>query len=127
MKALLLTGRSLKQGIGKEVGKVTEKYKESVAMCEIHPKDVEELGIKDGENVSITTKFGSVVVKSVSSQNIAEPGIIFIPYGPYASMLVDYDTCSTGMPTLKGIVAEVKPAPSERILDVKELVKYLGR
>ncbi|MGQ9468727.1 MAG: molybdopterin dinucleotide binding domain-containing protein [Nitrososphaerales archaeon] len=128
LKAILLTGRSLKQGMGKELSKVSDKYRESVAICEIHPKDAEDLGLKEGDSIRVTTQFGSIVVKCNPSRNIPKPGVIFIPYGPYASMIVGSGTDSTGMPTFKGIVAEVEPAPEEKVLNARELLsKYLGR
>ena len=66
-KATLLTGRSLKQGMGKELSKTSDKYKESVSICEIHPKDMEDMGLKDGDAMRVTTDFGSVIVTCVSS------------------------------------------------------------
>ncbi|MCP8307132.1 MAG: tRNA CCA-pyrophosphorylase [archaeon] len=128
LKVILLTGRSLKQGIGKELSKVSDKYRESVSICEIHSKDADELGLKDGDAMRVTTQFGSIIVKCNPSQNIPTPGIIFIPYGPYASMIIGPDTDSTGMPRFKGVSAEVEPAPEEKVLNVRELLsKYLGR
>ncbi|MEM3383511.1 MAG: molybdopterin dinucleotide binding domain-containing protein [Nitrososphaerales archaeon] len=126
-RAILLTGRSLKQGMGKELGKVSDKYMESVSVCEVHPKDAEELGLKEGDSIRVTTQFGSIIVKCNISQNIAKPGVVFIPYGPYANMLIDPTTDSSGMPSFKGITAEIEPAPQEKVLSVKDLLsKYLG-
>jgi formylmethanofuran dehydrogenase subunit D len=34
------------------------------------------------------------------------------------------DTDSIGMPSLKGVPAEVEPAPDETVLDLNELLKY---
>lgn len=121
IKVNLITGRSLLQGIGKEQGKMTKKYMDAVSICEIHPKDLEALGIQPNTNVKVTTKFGSVVIKAVKAVSIAEPGKIFIPYGPYAAMIVNYDTSSSGMPTYKGIEAEVEPT-DEQVLDIKQIV-----
>lgn len=127
-KATLLTGRSLKQGMSKELSKVSDKYMESVSICEIHPKDAEELGLKEGDSMRVTTQFGSIIVKCNPSQNIPAPGMIFIPYGPYANMVIGPDTSSTGMPSFKGIPAEVEPALGEKVLNIRELLsKYLGR
>ncbi|MCP8319062.1 MAG: hypothetical protein L6N95_04460 [Candidatus Methylarchaceae archaeon HK01B] len=126
-KATLLTGRSLKQGMGKEISKTSDKYKESVSICEVHPKDMEDTGLNEGDAINVTTQFGSVIVKCVSSDHIPKPGIIFIPYGPYASAIMGMNTNSTGMPTYKGISAEVEPAPGERVLDIRQLLTNLGR
>ncbi len=124
-KATLLTGRSLKQGMGKEVSKTSDRYKESVSICEVHPNDMENAGLKEGDLIRVTTKFGSVVVKCVPSDHIPKPGIIFIPYGPYASSLIGISTDSTGMPTFKGASAEVEAAPEEKVLDIKQLLTNL--
>jgi formylmethanofuran dehydrogenase subunit D len=121
IKVNLITGRSLLQGMSKEQGKITKRYMDAVSICEIHPKDIEALGIKPNTNVKVTTKFGSVVVKAVTAVSIAEPGKIFIPYGPYAAIVIDYDTSSSGMPTYKGIEAEVEPT-DEHILDIKQII-----
>jgi len=127
-KVILLTGRSLKQGMSKEVSKVSDKYMESVSICEIHPKDAEELRLREGDAMRVSTQFGSIIVRCNPSQNIPTPGVIFIPYGPYASMVIGSDTNSTGMPSFKGLQAEIEPAPEEKVLNIRELLsKYLGR
>lgn len=127
LKVLLITGRSLRQGVGKEFGKGDEKYMESVSLCEISPKDLEAIGAKSGSNIRIKTQYGSVVVKAVSSESI-KPGMIFIPYGPYSNILLGGDTNSSGMPTFKGVYAEIEPAIEERVLTIKELVEqYYSR
>ncbi|MEM4311785.1 MAG: molybdopterin dinucleotide binding domain-containing protein [Nitrososphaerales archaeon] len=129
VKVLLITGRSMRQGVGKESGKASQKYFESVAFCEIHPKDLEKLGIKPGANVKVSTKSGSIVVKAMPASTIDEEGKIFIPYGPYVSLLVDAETASSGMPTFKGLEAYIEPALEEKILNIEELVKkyYRGK
>jgi len=126
-KATLLTGRSLKQGIGKEVSKASDKYKESVSICEVHPQDMENADLHEGDTVRVTTKFGSVILKCIPSDNIPNPGMIFIPYGPYASALIGTDTDSTGMPTFKGASAEVESALGEKVLDIRQLLLNLDR
>ena len=117
----------MRQGVGKETGKTSTKYLESVAFCEIHPKDMEKIGIKPGMNVRVTTKYGSVVVKAMLASTIDEEGKIFIPYGPYASLLTDAETASSGMPTFKGLEAYLEPALEEKILSISELVKRYYR
>ena len=43
LKVTLLTGRTLRQGQGKEYGKLSERYRKSVATCEIDPEDLKKL------------------------------------------------------------------------------------
>jgi formylmethanofuran dehydrogenase subunit D len=119
----LLTGRTVDQGKGKECGKLSETYRESVAICEIDPIDMSELGIKENQNVKVTTDFGSTVVKAIESIRGPHPKIVYIPYGPWASLLMNPRTHSTGMPTLKGIPARIEFSPTEKVLDVYSLLK----
>lgn len=123
LKVTLITGRTIEQGAGKERGKSSKEYVESVSVCYIDPEDLKKLGIKEGENVSVSTKFGSVVVRAVKSIRNPHPGIIFIPYGPWANVVVDPETHGIGMPSFKGIPAEVEPSPDKPVLSLKKLLK----
>ena len=123
LKATLLTGRTVDQGVGKEHGKLSEKYHENVAICYMDPEDIRSLGMRENENVKIITNFGSVVVKLVKSPTAPHPKVIFIPYGPWASLIMDPETHGTGMPSLKGIPAEIEPALEEKVLNVLDLLE----
>lgn len=123
LKVTLLTGRTLRQGQGKEHGKLSEQYLKSVAVCEMDPDDMKRLGVRDNENVKIATEWGSVVVRAVKSLRAPHPGAVFVPYGPWVSLIMDSKTHGTGMPSLKGVTAEVEPAPKEPVLSLPELLK----
>ncbi len=123
LKVLLLTGRTIDQGVGRERGKLSQEYMQNVAISEIDPDDMKRLGISENDNVRVSTDFGTVVMRAVKSKSTPHPSIVFIPYGPWASLLMNSETRGTGMPTLKGISAEVEPAPEESVMDVAELLK----
>ena len=123
LEVLLLTGRTIDQGVGKERGKLSEEYQESVAICHMDPEDIKSLGIRENENVRIITNFGSVVLRLVKSPTAPHPKVVFIPYGPWASIVVDPETHGTGMPSLKGIPAEIEPAFEEKVSSVPDLLK----
>ena len=127
LEFLLLTGRTVYQGVEKEKGKFTHGYQENVAICEIDPDDMEQLNIKESSRVKITTDFGEVVVRAVKSLRAPHSKILFMPYGPWASIIMDEDTDGTGMPTLKGIPASITSEPKEKILSVKELIEKFYR
>jgi formylmethanofuran dehydrogenase subunit D len=122
LKVTLLTGRTINQGTGKEHGKLSKKYMESVAICQIDPEDLKKLEIREGKNVRVTTAFGSVVLKAVKSLRAPHPHVIFVPYGPWANALIGSETSGVGMPTFKGIPAEVETS-QERIVALPELLK----
>jgi formylmethanofuran dehydrogenase subunit D len=123
LQVTLLTGRTIEQGVGKERGKASKEYVESVSICFMDSEDLKRLGIKEKTNVQVSTEHGSVVVKAVKSLRGPHPSVIFIPYGPWANAVVNPETHSIGMPSLKGIPAEVEPAPNKPILMLEKLLE----
>jgi len=123
LRVTLLTGRTIEQGVGKERGKASKEYVESVSVCYIDPEDLKRLGIKEKTNILVSTDYGSVIVKALKSLRAPHPAVIFIPYGPWANVLVNPETHSVGMPSLKGIPAEVEPAPKKPLLSLEELLE----
>ena len=117
----LITGRTIDQGCGKEYGKLSEEYLKSVALCQMNYEDMKRLGIKDGQNVRVTTRSGSVVVQAKKSSRITQPGMIFVPYGSFANILSSSDTDGTGMPLFKGHKATVEPT-EEKVLSLQDLI-----
>jgi len=71
----------------------------------------------------VSTDYGSVVVKALKSPRAPHSGVIFIPYGPWANVVVNPETHGIGMPSFKGIPAEVEPAPDKPLLSLEELLK----
>lgn len=122
LKVVVLSGRTLRQGVGKEAGKTSERYRSSVSICEMHPEDISALSIKSGENVKVTTVHGSVILKSVSSNQFPKHGMIFIPYGIYANRLFGDSTDSSGVPTFKGEHAVVESAVGESVKSIEDMV-----
>ncbi len=104
----LITGRTLIQGSGKEKGKFSEEYIKETSTCEIDPEDMADLSIVEGDRLLIKTKHGEARVIARSSKRAPHRGLIFIPYGPTANLLTNPETNSSGMPTLKGIEAEIE-------------------
>jgi formylmethanofuran dehydrogenase subunit D len=123
LKVSLLTGRTIDQGTGRESGKLSEEYRRSVTVCEMDPDDMKCLEVRENDNVRVSTDFGSVIVQVVKSARAPHPAVIFIPYGPWASLIMNTETHGTGMPSLKGLPAEVEPAPEDRVLSLPELLE----
>jgi formylmethanofuran dehydrogenase subunit D len=122
LKVTLLTGRTIEQGVGKERGKTSKEYVDSVSICYVDTEDLKKLEIKEKTNVLVSTKYGSVVLKALKSLRGPHSGIIYIPYGPWANVIVDPETHSIGMPSLKGIPAEIEPAADKPLLSLEELL-----
>ena len=119
----LLTGRTIEQGVGKEYGKASQDYFEACSMVYMDAGDMKNLGIKNRTNVLVTTPNGSIVLKAVKYPRGPTPGLIYIPYGPWANAICSDATSSIGMPSFKGTPAEVEPAPDKPVLTLAELLK----
>jgi len=128
LEVVLLTGRTIKQGVGKELGKLSNEYHTSVAICQMDSKDLDSIGIRENDNVRVTTRFGSVVLTAVESDRGPHPGVIYVPYGLWANVLTGSHTHGTGMPSFKGVPAEIEPAPREEVMGVRDLLQhYYGK
>jgi formylmethanofuran dehydrogenase subunit D len=117
----LITGRTIDQGVGKELGKGTQEYQETAAICYIDPADMTKLG-RYGTNVQVTSKYGSVTVKAKRFPFGTNPGLIFMPCGLWANAVCGDETYSMGMPLFKGFTVEVQAAPNKPILSLNELL-----
>lgn len=124
VEALLTSGRTLKQGRAMELGKLGPEYFKEVGFCEMDKVTLETLGLDEGDPVRVETIHGSIVVTTKLDRR-AEPGVVFIPCGPYANVVTGSDTENTGMPNFKGVVAKLFAAKGENIPDVKELLKQI--
>jgi formylmethanofuran dehydrogenase subunit D len=123
IKVTLLSGRTIDQGTSKEYGKLSKEYRENVAVCEIDPDDLKELGLKENFNVKVSTQYGSVVVVAKDSKRAPHPKIVYMPYGLWVNLIVEPETHGTGMPSFKGIPAEIEPALKEKVLTLPQLLK----
>jgi formylmethanofuran dehydrogenase subunit D len=123
LQVTLLTGRTIEQGVGKERGKWSKEYLESVAVCYMDPADLKKLGVREKSNVLVSTEQGSVVVKALRSPRAPHAGVIYIPYGPWANAVVDPKTDGIGMPSFKGIPAKVRSTYDRPFLTLSELLE----
>ena len=123
LQVTLLTGRTIDQGVGKEKGKASKEYFNACSMCYMDADDMKNLGVKNNTNILVTTTNGSVVLRAVKYPRSATPGLIYIPYGPWANSVVSNATTSIGMPSFKGTPAEVEAAPDQSVLNIRELLK----
>jgi formylmethanofuran dehydrogenase subunit D len=128
LRATLITGRTIEQGVGKELGKGSVEYYDSCAVCFFDKSDMLKLGIKNGSVVKVTSKFGSVIVKAQKYPWGTNPGMVFIPCGSWANVICGDDTYSMGMPLFKGFPVEVESAPNEPVLTLEQLLmQQFGR
>jgi len=122
---ILLTGRTINQGVALEGGKISKENVRAAAICMFDKEDFKKLDTIAGTPVKITTNFGEVIVYSIISEEGPHPGIIFVPMGPWANQLVNPDSQSCGTPTYKGMKAKVEVIKNGKVLDALDLIKAL--
>ena len=122
IKLNLITGRTIQQGVSMEGGKEKPAYRDACGIIELDPEDFKRLGAWRNTNVRVTSEFGSVVVKAIEATQGPHPGVAWIPMGPWANMVINPNTYSTGMPTFKGTPIEVDVAADEPVYDSLTLV-----
>ena len=125
LDVLVLTGRTIDQGRGKEMGKTSDVYRKDTSQVQIDPEDMKALGLRRNANVRVATDFGSVILRAVKSIRGPHPKMVFISYGPWASIVSDPETHGSGMPSLKGMQGILEPAPDQEVLTMEELVNTL--
>ncbi|KUK45283.1 MAG: Tungsten formylmethanofuran dehydrogenase, subunit D [Methanothrix harundinacea] len=118
MKAMMISGRTLGQGATSEAKMSTEFFR-ATSFCALSELDYNALGVSEGGNVLVRTKFGEVVVSAKKDKGLPS-GVIFIPMGPWANALVGPETGGCGTPQFKGVEAEVEETKMV-VLDVREL------
>lgn len=127
IEVTLVTGRTIDQGASKEHGKLSREYREYVATCEIDPDDLKDLNVKENSNVLVSTEHGRVVVKAKASKRTPHRRVAYMPYGLWANLVMASETDGTGMPSFKGIRAEIEPAQTEEVQTVEQLLKQTFR
>ena len=122
---ILITGRTINQGVALEGGKVSKENVRAAGICAFDRDDFRKLDCFVGTPVKITTNFGEVIVYSTISDEGPHPGILFVPMGPWANQLVNPDSQGCGTPTYKGMKAKVEVMKSGKVLDALELIGKL--
>lgn len=104
--AILITGRTLRQGIGVAEGKDSETYLKETNQVELGPSTMERLGVKHGDSVEVFTDSGTG--RFSCREGDLPDGVVFIPYGPPVNRLTQHATEGSGMPGFKGIPCTVR-------------------
>jgi formylmethanofuran dehydrogenase subunit D len=122
---ILITGRTINQGVALEGGKNTRENVRAAGICAFDKTDFVKLNCLAGTPVKVITDYGEVIVYSTISEEGPHPGIIFIPMGPWANQVVNPNSQSSGTPTYKGIKAKVEVVKNAQVLDAVQLISKL--
>lgn len=102
---ILITGRTIKQGMASVSGKKSESYNKETTYVEVNKDVLDRMNIEEGEIVILENEFGRIEVSCKASD--LEKDILFMAYGPTANNLIGTDTGGTGMPDSKSNVVRL--------------------
>lgn len=124
IEVILITGRTVEQGVGLEVGKTSEKYSSSVNYIELNSDDAASLKAESGSHLGVSNINGRVVLYCHPVKSLRR-GFAFIPYGPWANQLLSTYSASTGTPQFKGINAKISLVDDSEVPTIEDLVKAI--
>jgi formylmethanofuran dehydrogenase subunit D len=108
----IVTHEDVHLSIVKQKGDWGDAYQKKASVVRLARADIEELALKDGAKVEISTAAGSVVV-TAKSDATGEEGVGFMPSSLYTSRLRSYDP---GSPLLPGKHIEAQVMPTEKVI-----------
>jgi formylmethanofuran dehydrogenase subunit D len=117
LEVMLNTGTDIYQGACKKRGStLKDEYRKVAGIAYMDPKDMAKLGVANWESVLVKSDWGEVVVYAAHSRDAPHEGMIFIPKGPWANVIVSPETYCCNDPTYKGIDATVEKTDKEVLL-----------
>ncbi|NMB85448.1 MAG: molybdopterin dinucleotide-binding protein [Methanothrix sp.] len=124
MRAIMISGRTLAQGANCE-SKMSEDFFKAASSCHLSKEDYDLLGLSDGKNILLKNEFGKTVLSPRVDDGLRK-GIVFVPMGPWANILIGPDTGGCGTPQFKGVEIDIE-ATNSPIMDIRELFGSVQR
>lgn len=107
ISGLLITVRTVRQGVTMVSGKLNPEYQEETSTLEINPGELAALGLAPGQRARLISPFGEVTVICRPAE--VPPGLFFLPLGPAANQVIGAGTHGTGVPDFKGLEVKLEP------------------
>ena len=107
---ILVPVRTIKQGTTLNAGKLKQAYRDETSTVEFHVNDMARLGLTKGDTIRMISPSGSEAIVSCKERKNedAEPGMVFMAYGPISSRFMEDDTAGSGMPISKHLPIEIE-------------------
>ena len=116
----IITRRDVFQASVCEEDRFGDECLELSAMVVLDDAEMKRMGVKDGANVRLTSKWGSVVVRARVSPRKEQKGLGFMVNSPWVNTLVSDET-PDGIPAFKDIEAKITIS-KDGITGIQELL-----
>ncbi|WEU40763.1 MAG: hypothetical protein OdinLCB4_002245 [Candidatus Odinarchaeum yellowstonii] len=105
MKAILITGRSVRQG--ELIEGLKHLMKSELGFCDLNPEDASKLCLKNGDKIVLRRDGREIFLKTRFNASIP-PGVIYVEVHSEVNKLIPYSKSRRGMMPGKGVEVEVE-------------------
>lgn len=117
MNIIINTGTSIIQAYYEKKGStLKDEYRQATAVAFMDPRDMEKLSLKPRDKINVKSEWGEVTIYVDKSHDAPHEGMIFIPKGPWANIVISPETYCCNIPTFKGVPATIRKTDDEVLL-----------
>jgi formylmethanofuran dehydrogenase subunit D len=117
MRVIINTGTSIIQAFYEKTGStLKDEYRQATAVAFMDKRDMQKLSLKSRDKIDVETQWGKVTLYVDVSHDAPHEGMIFIPKGPWANVVISPETYCCNVPTFKGIPAEISKSDKQVLL-----------
>ena len=117
MNIIINTGTSIIQAYYEKKGStLKDEYRQATAVAFMDPRDMEKLSLKPRDKINVKSEWGEVTIYVDKSHDAPHEGMIFIPKGPWANIVISPETYCCNIPTFKGVPATIRKTYDEVLL-----------
>lgn len=117
MNIIINTGTSIIQAYYEKKGStLKDEYRQATAVAFMDPRDMEKLSLKPRDKINVKSEWGEVTIYVDKSHDAPHEGMIFIPKGPWANIVISPETYCCNIPTFKGVPATIRKTGDEVLL-----------
>lgn len=122
MEVIVNTGTSIIQAFYEKKGStLKDEYRQAAAVAFMDLKDMQKLSVRPRDKIKVKSQWGEVVLYVDISYDAPHEGMIFIPRGPWANIIISPETYCCNIPTYKGFPAKIFKT-DEDVLLVSQLM-----
>lgn len=123
LDVIINSGSSVIQAFYEKKGStLKDEYRQSAAVAFMDKRDMQKLDLKARDKIDVISQWGCVTLYVDKSHDSPHEGMIFIPKGPWANIVISPETYCCNIPTYKGVKAKIRKSQGEVLL-IADLMK----
>lgn len=123
LNIMINSGSSVIQAFYEKKGStLKDEYRKSAAVAFMDKRDMQKLNLKPHDKIDVISKWGEVTIYVDISHDNPHEGMIFIPKGPWANIVISPETYCCNVPTYKAVEGKIRKSEKEVLL-IADLMK----